>query len=321
MLSLHVLCRAFRWQIVASQAAVTKVAFVADLTRLHCCSLSHKISTSCTANAPVHKDIFYANGTKQTRINVSNREESVFSAGSFRKRGNETKMKVVQSQRKTTEILSLPTEPLGCDGWSKLKEQAIYNKRFEHHVMNQMVSSNTDYKIAKSFLSFVAEQNGDISYEILVKYLLLCVTQDQTEEVCELYDIMKMKFQAYNFFDSGASSLFIRGFVKTDRWRESINILEAMKKIGCVSARHYGECIKAAIEHHDVALAWTLYDEMMQKNFLSLNDGIQSLFDAPQDLQDDDYRKNVLNILSSFRETQIYPEETLMTSIKSWFER
>ncbi|XP_018422542.1 PREDICTED: mitochondrial ribonuclease P protein 3 [Nanorana parkeri] len=247
---------------------------------------------------------------------------SVFAAGSAKRRSLGIKDEEPRSTKQgftplNTMPLTLPTEPLGSDGWSQLKEKSNCQTRYEDRVLEGMLKMNTDLEIAKSFLSFVAEKDGDISYRFLVKYLVLCVQQNQGAEVCDVYDIMRMKFQS---FDTGASSLFIRGLGKTDRWRESIAILETMRKGGSVSARNYADCVKAAIGHQERALAFTLYDEMVQNKMLLPEDALQSLFDASQDLQDDDYRRRLISILSYFRENQIYPGEVLMKSIKSWFE-
>lgn len=319
MLSLHVFCRAVLRQVGVSCQAAAAV-FVPDLTRLH--SPSHNISTSCSVNTHIDEDVFYAKGLKQTRSNEPGRGASIFSAGSSKRRAvrNKDEEPPLTTQDRTPlnrMHFPLPTEPLGSDGWRKLKEESTFPNNYEVRVFEQMIKMGTDLNIAKSLLSFVAKENGDISYRLLSKYLLLCVQQNQVDEVCDVYDIMKMKFQS---FDTGANSLIIRGLGKTDRWRESIVILETMKKVGPVSARNYADCVKAAIKNQEGALAWTLYDEMIQKNLLVPEDAIQSLFDAPQDLQDDDHRKRLISILSYFRQNQIYPGEVLMKSIKSWFE-
>ncbi|XP_077320837.1 mitochondrial ribonuclease P catalytic subunit [Lithobates pipiens] len=319
MLSLHVFCRAVCRQIGISRGSLCQAAaavFTPDLTRLH--SPSHNISTSCIVNAHIDQGVFYAKGLKPTRSNEPGRGTSIFSAGSSKRRDAMTKNKEPPlTKQDNRKHLSLPTEPIGSNGWRKLKEESTFKGIYEDRVSEQMIKMGTDLNIAKSFLSFVAEENGDISYPLLVKYMLLCVQQNQIDELCDVYDIMKMKFRS---FDSGASSVIIRGLAKTDRWRESLEILETMKKAGPVSARNYADCITAAIENHEGALAWALYDEMIEKNLLVPQTTIQSLFDAPQDLQDDDYRKRLISILSYFRQNQIYPGEVLMKSIKSWFE-
>ncbi|XP_072283735.1 mitochondrial ribonuclease P catalytic subunit [Pyxicephalus adspersus] len=311
MVPLHLFCRVLHRQICVSKVPA---AFVTDesLTRLHFFSPSHNIST---VNAPIDKDVLYTKNSYNSR-----RGASVFSAGSSKNRAVRNKNNLSIKKPPTPlnpTYIPIPTEPLGSDGWSKLKDQFNLRGNYEDRVIEQMLKSGTDLKIAKSLLSFVAEKNGDVSYRLLVKYLVLCVQQNQGAEICELYDIMKMKF---SYLDTGANSLFIRGLSQTDRWRESIGILEAMRKIGPVSARNFGDCIKVANKHQEVALGWALYDGILQNNMVPPPDAIQSFFDVAQDLQNDDYRKRLISILSYFREIQFYPGEPLMESILSWFE-
>ncbi|KAM5129619.1 mitochondrial ribonuclease P catalytic subunit [Mantella aurantiaca] len=319
MLSLHVYRRLLQRPIYLIRVLMCQAsaAFIPDLHRLHCHISSCNIGTSCSLNARTDEDIFDAKSLKRTRSKASSPVASVFFAGAAKTRSAWNTEEDAPPMKVNTSPVLIPTEPLGSDGWSKLEKQSTYRGKFEDGVTDRMIYKGTDIKIAKSFLSFLAEKDGDISYRVLKSYLVLCVKQNQEAEVCDLYDIMKMKFQS---LETGVKSLFIRGLIKTDRWRESLAILESMKKVEKISARNYADCIKAAIEHQEAALGLTLYDEAMQNNLLLPEDAIQCLFSASQDMQDDGYRKRLLDILRFFRQNQIYPTEVLMKSIKSWFE-
>ncbi|KAM3918639.1 mitochondrial ribonuclease P catalytic subunit [Leptodactylus fuscus] len=278
------------------------------------------ISATCSANARVDRDDTYVKYRKSERKEYI-RGSSVFSAGAAKTRSYRNKDLLgskLSAPRSKDGKIALPSEPLSVDGWDKLKLQYERDENFENHVMDQMISKNTNIDIAKSLLSYVAVKNGDVVYKLLLKYLVLCVQQKQTQEIYDVYDIMTVKFDT---FDTGAYSLFIKGLSETDRWREAITSLEMLKKAGTPSARNYGECIKGAIEKREDELAWTLYDEMLERQLAPPEDAIQSLFNADQDLQDEAFRTRLFGVLTYFREHQIYPGQPLMKTIKSWFEK
>lgn len=81
----------------------------------------------------------------------------------------------------------------------------------------------------RSLLTFVAMDTGTLSYELLLRYLTLCVSGGHDAEVSEVYDIMRGSFPC---LDTGASSLFIKFFSRTERWREALNILKELKMVG-----------------------------------------------------------------------------------------
>ena len=83
----------------------------------------------------------------------------------------------------------------------------------------------------RSLLTFVATETGTLSYELLLRYLTLCVRGGHDAEVFDVYEIMQGNFPA---LDTGASCLFIQSFSRTERWREAISILEEIKKVNSV---------------------------------------------------------------------------------------
>lgn len=75
----------------------------------------------------------------------------------------------------------------------------------------------------------MAVDTGTLSYELLLRYLTLCVSGGHDTEVSEVYDIMRGSFPS---LDTGASSLFIKSFSRTERWREALGILNELKMVG-----------------------------------------------------------------------------------------
>ncbi|XP_056402268.1 mitochondrial ribonuclease P catalytic subunit isoform X2 [Hyla sarda] len=279
------------------------------------------ISATCSANAHANKPGSYSKYPRQPEGKEYMRGSSVFNAGAAKTRSDKNKALTgakPSATRLTDNKIALPSEPLSVDGWHSLKLEHEGYGSFEDYAMGLMIKKNTDIDIAKSLLSYVAVKEGDVTYKLLLKYLVLCVQQKQNKEIYDVCDIMKIKFDT---LDTGAHSLLIKGLSETDRWREAIASLESIKKADTPSARNYGECIKGAIVHREDKLAWTLYDEILHRDFIPPEDAIQSLFNADQDLQDEDFRRKLLGILTYFRENQIYPGQPLMKTIKSWFER
>ncbi|XP_075047957.1 mitochondrial ribonuclease P catalytic subunit [Mixophyes fleayi] len=320
MLSLQLCCRTLPRQINKLAMSLASVAYMPCINRAQIYSSLQKISTSCSVKAGVDEDGYYNKYSKQPKRATYKTGSSLFAAGAAEKRAEKNsiangKLSPVRSQNIK---ITLPSVPLSTNDWGKLKEEYNCYTNFEELVIEQMIKNKSDINIAKSLLAFVAERNGDISYKLLLKYLVICVHQNDSNEICDVYDIMKTKFVT---LDTGAYSLFIKGFSQSDRWRDSFASLENIKKNAAPTARNYGECIKAALKHGEEKLAWTLYNEMLQSDLTPLEDTIQCLFDTDQNIQDGNARSSLIRILGYFRENQIYPGESLMKSIKSWFER
>lgn len=83
----------------------------------------------------------------------------------------------------------------------------------------------------RSLLTFVAMETGTLSYELLLRYLMVCVSGGHDAEVFDVYDIMRGSFSS---LETGASSLFIKSFSRTARWREALSILHELKKVNSV---------------------------------------------------------------------------------------
>ncbi|CAG5866155.1 unnamed protein product [Menidia menidia] len=174
--------------------------------------------------------------------------KSVFAAGTAKKTAEIMKMKASlgsgntelheeePEQRRTRGRLEPPDRPLSLAEWRKLKESLGNQERFDIRMMGVLFSSGSDLDIAN--------ESGTLSYEVLLRYLTLCVSGGHDEEVADVYDIMRGSFPS---LETGASSLFIKSFSRTGRWREAVSILQEVKKVG------------------DSSSAWALYDELMEK--------------------------------------------------------
>ncbi|NWI67285.1 MRPP3 ribonuclease, partial [Todus mexicanus] len=220
------------------------------------------------------------------------------------------------SRHKFTNVQP-PEKPLQAEEWNRLRESFQSPEVFEEVMFNSMVRCNSPLDVAKSLLSHVAKSNGDIAYNLLVKYLALCVQQRQTSEIRDVYDIMKIRFK---ILESGAYNLFIRGLSNSDQWRMALTLLEDVKKIMVPSRTNYESCIKAAGRHQEMKLAFELYREMLSKDLVPTMDVLQSLFDFSRGMKGAELQKELFGILLHLRENQIYPHKTFMRSIKLWFE-
>ncbi|XP_071602233.1 mitochondrial ribonuclease P catalytic subunit isoform X2 [Heliangelus exortis] len=210
-----------------------------------------------------------------------------------------------------------PEKPLKSEEWNRLRENFHSPEVFEEVMLNSMIKYNSPIDVAKSLLTQVAQSNGDIAYNLLVKYLALCVQQGQTAEIQDVYDIMKIRFKT---LESGAYSLLIKGLSNSDRWKMALSLLEEVKKIMIPSRTNYESCIKAAGRHQEMSLAFELYHEMLSKDLMPTLDILKALFDFSRGMKDAELRKELFGILLHLRENQIYPHKTFMRSIKLWFE-
>ncbi|NXC88998.1 MRPP3 ribonuclease, partial [Cercotrichas coryphoeus] len=210
-----------------------------------------------------------------------------------------------------------PEKPLQAEEWNKLREDFQLPGIFEEVMLNSMIRCNSPIDVAKSLLTHLAKRDGDIAYNVLVKYLTLCVHQGQVSEIRDVYDIMKVRFK---ILESGAYNLLIKGLSNSDQWRMALTLLEEVKKIMVPSRTCYESCIKAASCHQEMKLAFELYNEMLAKGVVPTLDVLQSFFYFSRGMKGAELQKELFGILLYLRENQIYPHKTFMRSIKLWFE-
>nr|XP_020477603.1 mitochondrial ribonuclease P protein 3 isoform X2 [Monopterus albus] len=264
--------------------------------------------------------------------------KSVFAAGTAKRTTEILKKKAVlvslnedETEGRTTRgagKVQPPDQPLSAAEWRKLKESLGNLQRFDIQMMTALFTSGAELDIAKSLLNFVAMEKGTLSYELLLQYLVLCVHGGHDAEVFEVYDIMRGSFSS---LDTGASSLFIKSFSRTVRWREAINILHEIRKVIIPSASNYGDVIAAAVLHGDIITAWAFYDELIEKGLSPRQEVWNALFKGQRETTEEggkgleamsqsEHQERLLGILLYMRNNQIYPEHSLASSIKTWFE-
>uniref|UniRef100_A0A8C5QFV2 Mitochondrial ribonuclease P catalytic subunit n=1 Tax=Leptobrachium leishanense TaxID=445787 RepID=A0A8C5QFV2_9ANUR len=325
MLSLLSCCRTFRNEIWARQAWMCQSVVLPGRSQAALYKCAQSVSTTMSVNLyedkknPMqrHPKITKKEGKVQGSLSDS---LTIFSAGASKLRAGINHNTAETDHRELNlgkAKLPVPLTPLQVKEWKMLKEVFSGSGCFEDIMMAKLISSNSDVDIAKSLLTFAAREEFGISYKLLLRYLALCVQQSNVAEVYDVYDLMRGKFKS---FDTGAYTLFIKAFSQTDRWRESIALLETIKKTICPSSGNYRDCIKGAVSHGEETLALTLYNEMLERELKPCDNTMQALFDGGKVFQNDIYKEELLGILNSLRHNQIYPGEPLMESIKAWFE-
>ncbi|XP_032357144.1 mitochondrial ribonuclease P catalytic subunit [Etheostoma spectabile] len=256
--------------------------------------------------------------------------KSVFAAGTAKRTAEMLRRKqhVGEPEGRTTRGAAKvhpPDRPLAAAEWRKLKESLGNPQRFDIQMMCALFTSGADLDIAKSLLTFVAMETGTLSYELLLRYLTLCVSSGHDSEVFDVYDIMRGSFPS---LDTGASSLFIKSFCRTARWREALSILHEVKKVFTPSPRNYGDIITAAMLNGDTTTAWTLYEELIEKGLSPHPETWDALFKGvgktnetdAESMSQSEHQERLLGILLYMRNNQIYPQHSLASSIKTWFE-
>uniref|UniRef100_A0A3B4Z6L9 Mitochondrial ribonuclease P catalytic subunit n=1 Tax=Seriola lalandi dorsalis TaxID=1841481 RepID=A0A3B4Z6L9_SERLL len=221
-----------------------------------------------------------------------------------------------------------PDRPLSVTEWRKLKESLGNPVRFDIKMIHALFASGAELDIAKSLLTFATMETGTLSYELLLRYLSLCVSGGHDAEVFDVYDIMKGSFSS---LETGASTLFIKSFSRTARWKEAVNLLQEVKKVFTPSSRNYGDIIAAAVLHGDMTTAWALYDELMEKGLSPHQETWDALFKGvkktkeveglEEAMSQSEHQERLLGILLHMRNNQIYPQYSLASSIKTSFER
>ncbi|XP_048218454.1 mitochondrial ribonuclease P catalytic subunit [Perognathus longimembris pacificus] len=244
----------------------------------------------------------------------------LFAAGAAKKR---SRMTISQSNKdhalpKKCSNIQLPIKPLNSEEWDRLKEDFEGKANFEDWIISQMVKCHASIDVAKSLLAWVAaKNNGIVSYNLLIRYLHLCVTHKQTSEVIDVYEIMKSR---YKRLESSGYSLLIRGLIHSDRWRDALTLLEDVKKIMIPSKKNYSDCIQGALLHQDVDLAWNLYQDLLGHDIIPMMETLKAFFDFGKDIKDEHYSNKLLDMLLYLRNNQLFPGESFVHSIKTWFE-
>ncbi|XP_012867712.1 PREDICTED: mitochondrial ribonuclease P protein 3 isoform X1 [Dipodomys ordii] len=262
---------------------------------------------------------FLKKGDKDHKKQVSSDSSYLFAAGAAKKRSLLTNLQSKDhALLKERSSIQLPTKPLNSEEWDRLKEDFEGKANFEDWISSQMTQCHASIDVAKSLLAWVAaKNNGIVSYNLLVKYLYLCVIHKQTSEVIDVYEIMKSR---YKRLESSGYGLLIRGLIHSDRWREALLLLEDMKKVMIPSKKNYSDCIQGALLHQDVDTAWNLYQELLGHNIIPMMETLKAFFDFGKGIKDDHYSNKLLDILLYLRNNQLYPGESFVHSIKTWFE-
>ncbi|CAK7316813.1 mitochondrial ribonuclease P catalytic subunit isoform X1 [Vulpes vulpes] len=242
----------------------------------------------------------------------------LFAAGAAKKRSQMNPHRKDDALPPVRNTIQLPTKPLNSEEWDRLKEDFKGRANFESWIISQMAQSCSSVDVAKSLLAWVAaKNNGIVGYDLLVKYLYLCVFHKQTSEIIDVYEIMKAR---YKRLESGGYTLLIQGLIHSDRWREALLLLEDVKKVMIPSKKNYNDCIEGALLHQDVNLAWNLYQELLGYDLIPMLKTLKAFFDFGKNIKDDQYSNKLFDILLYLRNNHLYPEESFAHSIKTWFE-
>ncbi|XP_030644219.1 mitochondrial ribonuclease P catalytic subunit [Chanos chanos] len=278
----------------------------------------------CTKGRGIKRAQAFGRDAKQKDFTVKEwpvSHKSVFAAGTAKRASELLKKKSgidieeEASVTKRTKPIEIPDHPLTASEWRKLKESSTRRNGFELQMMTGLLTARADIDIAKSLLAYVATETGSLSYKLLVRYLTICVSGRHHSEVFDTYDIMKSCFPA---LDTGAYTLFIKGFSQTERWRETLAMLENVKKVLKPSARNYGDVIAGAMLHGDSETGWSFYRELLDKGLSPNQDTWRCLFESG--ITHRGHEEEVQSMLTHMRDNQIYPEESVANSIKAWFE-
>ncbi|KAG9268965.1 mitochondrial ribonuclease P protein 3 [Astyanax mexicanus] len=255
------------------------------------------------------RSVFAAGTARRTAEMLKKRE------GRAEEKEEEEEMDRCSVRYKASSQQEIPDRPLSPEEWRKLRDDSSRPDRFPGRMLNLMLAAGTDIDVAKSLLAFIALDSGTVPYVLLLKYLSLCVSGGHHSEVLDTYDLMKSCFKT---LDIGAYSLLLKGISRTERWREMLPMLEEIKKIVTPTRRNYGDAISGAFLNGDSETGWTLYNEMMELGLEPNQEVWQCMFNSATSLQKD--KEKLLDILIYMRENQVYPQEMLVKSIKTWFQ-
>lgn len=84
------------------------------------------------------------------------------------------------------------------------------------------------------------------------------------------------------------------------------------------------------MQHGDTSTAWALYDELIDNGLSPHQETWETLFKVAGEKEGEEgtsamsqaeQQERHLGILLHMRNNQIYPQQSLASSIKSWFER
>ncbi|XP_026369373.2 mitochondrial ribonuclease P catalytic subunit [Ursus arctos] len=268
-------------------------------------------------NLLIAKARYFRKGDEGSNKQVSS-DSHLFAAGAAKKRSQMNPHKEDHALPPVRNTIQLPTKPLNSQEWDKLKEDFKGKTNFESWIILQMAHSHSSIDVAKSLLSWVAaKNNGIVGYDLLVRYLYLCIFHKQTSEVIDVYEIMKAR---YKRLEPEGYTLLIQGLIHSDRWKEALLLLEDIKKVMVPSRRNYNDCIEGALLHQDVNLAWNLYQELLDYDLIPTLKTLKTFFDFGKNIKDDQYSNKLLDILLYLRDNHLYPEESFAHSIKTWFE-
>lgn len=108
--------------------------------------------------------------------------------------------------------------------------------------------------------------------------------------------------------------------------------LLACQQVFTPSTRNYGDIITAAMLNGDATTAWALYDELIENGLSPGQETWDALFkrvtnskeeegQGAEVMSDTEHQERLLGILLYMRNNQIYSQQSLTSTIKTWFER
>ncbi len=209
--------------------------------------------------------------------------------------------------------VALPDHPLTTSEWAKFK-RVPPNERFEMQMMEGLLATNADINIAKSLLAYVVRTKAPFPMSSFWD-TSRCVSRVATTRRClTLTTSWKLALRLLN---TGASSLFIKGFSQTERWKEALVVLEGMKKALLPSPRNY--VMPSLGRHFMVTLRRAGCCTMSSWNWVSylIRTPGSACFRAASLSED---KRKTFSVLSHERYNQIYPEEPLIQTIKLGWE-
>ncbi|XP_033207094.1 mitochondrial ribonuclease P catalytic subunit isoform X2 [Belonocnema kinseyi] len=186
------------------------------------------------------------------------------------------------------------------EDWKKGREELLEfdflnGKNIDAAVANLCFTLNNTNAFI-SYIHFLKNNNYEINLYMAGKYVFIfrakksMITDSEKQEICAMYDFVRKK---YPILDAESCERFIYGLCLTDRWEESIQLLDMMKMSTKINPSPLTVIISTAFSRGKAGIGWKYMNLAYEENILILPEAYSS------------YLQYCLNTFKSKKELEI----------------
>ncbi|XP_043470412.1 mitochondrial ribonuclease P catalytic subunit [Leptopilina heterotoma] len=162
---------------------------------------------------------------------------------------------------------------LTSNDWLKARDELmsitfINEKNIDAIVSNICFSFDNDNAF-RSYVDYLKTNNYELNLYIMGTYASNLafkgnLTKEEMQEIYNLYDTLRQK---YSILDGNTCDCFVNALCATDRWEESIELLEMIYYTNKIPAKTTSTIIKTAFQNNKPEIGWKYLEQSADNKF------------------------------------------------------